>query len=569
MLGSMYASHFGLTQDPFSIAPDPRFLYMSERHREALAHLLYGVTGSNDAGAGGGGFVLLTGDIGTGKTTVCRCFLEQTPANCHVAYIFNPRLTVAELLRAICDEFHLDVPPTGTGEPSAKTFTDTLNTFLLRAHAQGEACVLVIDEAQNLSAEVLEQLRLLTNLETNERKLLQIVLIGQPELRDMLGQPELEQLSQRVVARYHLGPLTADETRQYIGHRLTVAGHHGPLPFDARALARIHQLTRGVPRRINLLCGRALLGAWAQERTLVDRTTVDQAASEVFGTGETAGARSAGLSARLRDPGRSLALGAAALAGVALTLLMNAYFGKNATVRPSAVASTTTMTASPAPAAPHQVLAIDDAWLRNLPGDSSPVWHELLLRWEPQATTAPPCTDKPTGSLRCWTNSRLTLPELRELGRPGILTLRLDNGEEVFTLLVGMDTTSALLRHAAQTRHIPLDALSRLWTGNFGTFWRPPPGDVDALLQGRAGPALDWLGQQLAKLDGIPPPTSPLPDLTPALRARLQVFQRAHGLRPDGLPGPLTLMQLRRATVNDAPRLADPSAPSSVRAGAS
>jgi len=302
----MYAPHFGLTQDPFSIAPDPRYLFMSERHREALAHLLYGVNG-------GGGFVLLSGEIGTGKTTVCRCFLEQIPAQCNVAYIFNPKLTVTELLRTICDEFHVVVPE---GAASPKDFIDPLNAFLLRTHATGQNNVLIIDEAQNLDTDVLEQLRLLTNLETSERKLLQIVLIGQPELRDVLARPELEQLAQRVIARFHLDALSQAETAQYIAHRLSVAGHTGALPFDSVALKRIHTLARGVPRRINLLCGRALLGAYAEGLGTVTRRVVDKAATEVFGPNVP------------RHPPRQLALAGAAavlllVAGAGLGVLLN------------------------------------------------------------------------------------------------------------------------------------------------------------------------------------------------------------------------------------------------------
>jgi general secretion pathway protein A len=251
----MYASYFGLKSEPFSIAPDPRYLFMSERHREALAHLLYGL-------GGGGGFVLLSGEIGTGKTTVCRLFLEQIPANCNVAYIFNPKLTVIELLQSICDEFHIELPRKAAA-PTVKDLLDPLNAFLLQAHAAGRNNVLIIDEAQNLSAEVLEQLRLLTNLETSERKLLQIILIGQPELRGMLADPKLEQLAQRVIARFHLDALSEAETGHYVEHRLEVAGLDRPLPFDRKALRRVHQLSRGVPRRVNLLCDRALLGAFA------------------------------------------------------------------------------------------------------------------------------------------------------------------------------------------------------------------------------------------------------------------------------------------------------------------
>ena len=279
----MYAAYFGLAHEPFSIAPDPRYLYMSERHREALAHLLYGL-------GAGGGFVLLSGEIGTGKTTVCRLFLEQIPANCNVAYIFNPKLTVIELLQSICEEFHIAVPPADHA-PTVKDYLDPLNDFLLREHAAGRNNVLIIDEAQNLSAEVLEQLRLLTNLETSERKLLQIILIGQPELRSMLAQPDLEQLAQRVIARYHLDAMTAPETAQYIQHRLEVAGLDRPLPFDRRALQRVHQLARGVPRRVNLLCDRALLGAFAGGQPVADRRTVEKAASEVFGEAPRPAAR--------------------------------------------------------------------------------------------------------------------------------------------------------------------------------------------------------------------------------------------------------------------------------------
>lgn len=271
----MYTDFFGLAQTPFSIAPDPRYVYMSERHREALAHLLYGLTG-------GGGFVLLTGEIGTGKTTVCRLFLEQIPEHCNVAYIFNPRLSVKELLQSICDEFGVTVAASNDEETGIKAYIDALNVYLLATHAGHQHNILIIDEAQNLSVDVLEQLRLLTNLETNERKLLQIILIGQPELRAMLAKGELEQLAQRVIARFHLDALSLRETGQYIAHRMAVAGFRNALPFSAAALRRIHRHARGIPRRINLLCDRALLGAYAKGKRKVTARTVDIAASEVF-----------------------------------------------------------------------------------------------------------------------------------------------------------------------------------------------------------------------------------------------------------------------------------------------
>jgi general secretion pathway protein A len=289
----MYTRFFGLKHEPFSLAPDPRYLYMSKRHREALAHLLYGV-------GGGGGFVLLSGEIGAGKTTVCRCFLEQIPKRCNVAYIFNPKLTVLELVKSVCDEFHIPTPKVRGA--TVKNYVDALNDFLLRTHAVGQNNVLIIDEAQQLSPEVLEQLRLLTNLETNERKLLQIVLIGQPELRTMLERPDLEQLAQRVIARFHLKALSAKETEHYIRHRLSVAGMTRAIPFDRNALQRIHEIARGVPRRINLLCDRVMLGAYAHGKHTIDRAMVEKAGREVFGKMPTStppdgmpGVRSTGL----------------------------------------------------------------------------------------------------------------------------------------------------------------------------------------------------------------------------------------------------------------------------------
>jgi len=251
---------------------------MSERHREALAHLLFGLRS--------GGFVLLTGAIGAGKTTVCRCFLMQIPKRCIVAYIFNPKLTVTELMRSICEEFR--IPVLQSKEETIKQFVDPLNEFLLRTHAVGQNNVLIIDEAQNLSAEVLEQLRLLTNLETNERKLLQIILIGQPELRTMVARPELEQLAQRITARFHLDALSEKDTSQYIAHRMLVAGLVTALPFNAQALRRVYQISAGIPRRINLLCDRALLGAYATGTAVIDKSIINKAAIEVFGNADTA-----------------------------------------------------------------------------------------------------------------------------------------------------------------------------------------------------------------------------------------------------------------------------------------
>jgi len=267
----MYDKYFGLTDKPFSIAPDPRYLFMSEQHREALAHLVYGV-------GEGGGFVLLTGEVGTGKTTVCRCLLEQIPESTRIAFILNPKLSAKELLATVCDELHIQYGD----QNSLKELNDALNEFLLQSHASGLKVVLMIDEAQNLSAELLEQIRLLTNLETNKEKLLQIILIGQPELNDILAQHELRQLAQRITARYHIKPLDLEECESYILHRLKVSGFNDSL-FDKKAIRELFRRTGGVPRLINVLCDRAMLGAYARNRKQIGPNVVKKAASEIMG----------------------------------------------------------------------------------------------------------------------------------------------------------------------------------------------------------------------------------------------------------------------------------------------
>ncbi|MEY4100706.1 MAG: hypothetical protein RL300_1877 [Pseudomonadota bacterium] len=557
----MYAAHFGLNQDPFSIAPDPRYLFMSERHREALAHLLYGVTGSSQGTGGtGGGFVLLTGDIGTGKTTICRCFLAQIPGNCHVAYIFNPKLSVPELLQSICEEFHIALNAARSGTPTVKDYIDALNAFLLQSHAKGQSCVLIIDEAQNLAADVLEQLRLLTNLETNERKLLQIVLIGQPELRDMLARPELEQLAQRVIARFHLDALSPAEAAEYIGHRLAVAGHAGALPFEHKALQRIHQLTRGVPRRINLLCGRALLGAWATGIDRVDRKVVDKAAVEVFGA-------EAGIGANLQRQRLGYALGGLVLvAALAGFFIWSTYQETPASAR--TVASTAPATpyktpasnpvpVSPAPTAPVAVADnLQELW-SGLPTDMNMAWRELAPVWKLPANSTDPCQAADAQGLQCYRTSKLTVPLLRQLNRPGILTLQQGTGPAVYAMLAGLTDQTATLRIGGRLHTVRLMDLAQLWRGDFATYWQAPPAYSAGLQDGSSGPTIDWLASRLSQLDGLASSDSanaPLA-LDAALRDRVRAFQRARGITPDGRPGPMTFMQIESATQSQLPHL--------------
>ncbi|HKB55084.1 MAG TPA: AAA family ATPase [Ramlibacter sp.] len=541
----MYAAYFGLGQEPFSIAPDPRYLYMSERHREALAHLLYGL-------GAGGGFVLLSGEIGTGKTTVCRLFLEQIPANCNVAYIFNPKLTVIELLQSICDEFHIIVPA-ASQRPTVKDYLDPLNEFLLREHAAGRNNVLIIDEAQNLSAEVLEQLRLLTNLETSERKLLQIILIGQPELRAKLAQPDLEQLAQRVIARFHLDAMTARETAEYIQHRLEVAGLSRPLPFDRRALQRIHQLARGVPRRVNLLCDRALLGAFAAGQALADRRVVDKAAAEVFGPTPRS---------RSQWPRAAAALGLSVAAGAAL------YGAATEWLQPPAQIALATPGPVRAASRPHPAAVAQEpksaavipvvaaaATATTAPpsliASADEAWRELAKAWKVDVSAqADPCKAVQQDGLQCFTRP-LSLPLIRELARPGILTLDADTGSPRYAILVALTGETATLRAGSGEQTVTLAALAARWQGGFSTLWKMPPGYTAGGAPNAA--TIDWMAASLAKSSGGTAKVHR--GFDGPLKSELKTFQTARGLAADGLPGPMTFMQLNRATGIDEPRL--------------
>ncbi|HEY9025288.1 MAG TPA: AAA family ATPase [Burkholderiaceae bacterium] len=572
----MYVPFFGLKQKPFSIAPDPRYLFMSERHREALAHLLYGVQG-------GGGFVLLTGEIGAGKTTVCRCFLEQIPARCNVAYIFNPKLSALELLITVCHEFGIKFPAlTAAGTPpGVKDYVDGLNEYLLRTHAVGQNNVLIIDEAQNLSSDVLEQLRLLTNLETSERKLLQIVLIGQPELRGMLARPELEQLAQRVIARYHLDALSEKETTQYIAHRLAVAGLKGALPFDGAALRRIHQLTRGIPRRINLLCDRALLGAYATGKSRVDRTIVDKAAREVFGPHDAHG-EPAGASAPRWWP---LALAGGVLVGAAAMAAVQWGGRDKAPARPAAAASVPTGAASAAPpkastavastlptaasaaASTPRLRSIDDleGLLARAPHDEQEALRTLAPEWSLKLGDGDPCALAAEQDVRCF-RAHGGLALLRLLARPSVLALRDAQDRPVYVVLAGLAHDEATLVVGKAPLQVPLPLLTTAWRGDFTTYWRVPAGYSVPLSMGSHGALVDAVGAQLAARQGAaPPPADHAFDAS--LRARVAAFQQTEGLTPDGVAGPTTLMQINRASGVSEPWLAG-TAPATAAASA-
>jgi general secretion pathway protein A len=533
----MYTQYFSLKQAPFSIAPDPRYLFMSERHREALAHLLYGV-------GSGGGFVLLTGEIGAGKTTVCRCFIEQVPADCALGYIFNPKLNALELLQSVCDEFHLEAKHSD----SIKHYVDTINAYLLASHAQGKHNVLVIDEAQNLSAEVLEQLRLLTNLETNERKLLQVILIGQPELRTMLARPELEQLAQRVIARYHLGPLSAPETASYIAHRMTVAGATST-PFPRRLLARVHGLTRGVPRRINLLCDRALLGAYVENEREVTPRILAGAAAEVFSEAASpAVPRKALLAAGLFAASVALSVGAWHLVPRTPNGLMPAPASVQAKQGASPAASVPVKGASASQSAPEVnanaaplLFASQDAALAELGG----LWGHTL-------DEKSPCKTAPRDGLRCY-QGKGALYALRQLDRPAVLALHHD-GAVGYGLLVGIDAHSATLREQGKLQTISVAELAERFDGEFTTLWRAPQHFRDELRLGDKGADVDWLAAQLAALSKAAAPVEG-EALGKATQAQLRSFQQQQQMKADGVAGPRTFMRLSQLGGMDEPRL--------------
>jgi general secretion pathway protein A len=562
----MYAAFFGLSQPPFSIAPDPRYLFMSERHREALAHLLYGVES-------GGGFVLLTGEIGAGKTTVCRRFLEQTPEHTRVAYIFNPKLTVSDLLQTICHEFGVSVDHKGSGPATIKAYLDPLNAHLLQCHAAGEHSVLIIDEAQSLSPHVLEQLRLLTNLETNERKLLQIILIGQPELRQMLARPEMEQLAQRVIARFHLGALSEAETLQYVAHRMGVAGWRGSAPpFTADALRRVHGLSGGVPRRINLLCDRALLGAYAGASSQVGASIVQNAAREAFGEYAPSATRTHRGRPAMGWMGVALGVFAgAAVTGGAAMLWHSPPLAVAASERPGpeqaasseapdnaalALAAENRLVTSPGDAGPtpsstqgdvRSGLPPSETWFSN----RNQAFSALGPLWGPDLGTQQPCSEAQQLGLQCYRTPRMTVNGLRQLNRPAVLKLFQPGQQAGYVLVTAIVGETIELSAGEQRWRMPLSALSGVWKGDYASLWRTPPGQKGRLSTGFQQPAATWMAQQLTRLQS----QGKLPASAKSLKDMVEAFQRANGIEADGVAGPGTLMFINRASGVDEPRL--------------
>jgi len=532
----MYTSFFGLNEKPFTITPDPRYLFMSERHGEGLAHLVYGVTE-------GGGFIQLTGEVGTGKTTLVRTLLGQIPAEVDIALILNPQLTAVEFLTAICEELGIELP---ADRSSTKALVDALNRHLLDAHARGRRTILLIDEAQNLDDDVLEQLRLLTNLETARQKLLQIILIAQPELREKLSQNHLRQLAQRVTGRYHLESLSRTEADQYIDHRLRVAGALTEI-FDTPARREVFKLSGGVPRVINVICDRALLGAYAGESRIVNKRIVRRAALEVSGQSPPS------MLGRLALP---------VVAGLGLVVIAAAIWAMmNNNRTPPAEVASLPATSVPVAAVPDPEPAADtlpaaprgddvtlesglesQLAMRNDDMDNESGIATLLSLWgiDYDAAAGPACTQAEAQGFSCYFQ-RGSWNGVRQLDRPVVLTLTDNAGQTHQPVLISLDNDIAELSFGAERVRVPAAEVEELWFGQFLLIWNPP-GDTPVVISpGMQNDNVRWLRQSLAALDESYVPQPPDSDLFDAdLQQQLIAFQRRHRLETDGLAGQKT-----------------------------
>src|SRR5690554_24051 len=523
----MYHQYFGLLEPAFSIAVNPRYLYMSEQHKEALAHLLYGVRG--------GGFVLLTGEVGTGKTTIIRSLLEQLPENTDIAMVFNPMANVPEMLGMICDELGVKYV---ADHYTVKTLTDALHLYLLENHRNGRNTVLLIDEAQLLSAEALEQIRLLTNLETDTKKLLQIILVGQPELNTQLSQPRLRQLAQRITARFHLSPLTLPETEAYISHRLTVAGLTSErILFPRSIIKKIHRFSGGIPRRINILCERALIGLYGHNKQRVDNATYKLARREVVGNLDQS-------TSRFRH-GLLWGLLAAALL-LLLTLLLWLWWPWPNDAKQMAQPKADQVNLS-ADTTNHTATTNKSIYFTQLSSAQQALYQHIAL----PVSAANPCQIKPNNQLQCETHQLNSWAQLRELNRPAVLTLTTADKFTVYALLQGLGETHAMLQTSdAEPQLVALSELGKRWSGEVFYLWQKPTGYTGAISQGDRGQLVSWLAKPFAALDGQ---SRTLADdhINQALTQRLKIFQRQVGLTADGILGQQTRLKLNEVLAID------------------
>ncbi len=551
---AVYVEYFQLREMPFSITPDPAYLYLTPRHQEALGHLLYG-TGQY------GGFVQLTGEVGTGKTTIVRSLLEQKLPDVDVAMIHNPRQSEQEFVHSICDELGVQYP---RDNPTLKMLVDALNAHLLRAHAAGRRTVLIIDEAQNLMPSVLEQVRLLTNLETAKEKLLRIMLVGQPELSALLARPDLRQLASRITARYHLTALTPAETREYVEHRLRIAGAVRPL-FSAQSLQLVHNAAHGNPRLINIICDRALMGAYALREAQVTPQVLRTAAREALG--EIDGDIRAPLRWRWIELSLVIALFAC------LAMFAYTYWPWRDTAPPAPAVAAATSVPQPSPAAPPVMAppaaepaasatpeptaaatAMLDADVHptdlaaDLGAASQPlstVLAQMVALWGADASSIDNknlCEALKAQALECYRSSA-NWTDLRLMNRPAVLTLQVGDEGQRYFLLKSLDAERAVLLTALGPLSVPLSALDPLWNGEFLLLWRRDSQAIRIDSTTR-GSDVQWLYAQLVALQYLPAIESVPERMNVPMSEAVRRLQSARGLQADGVAGVRTLIEL-------------------------
>lgn len=542
----MYTAFFGLNEKPFSITPNPRYLYMSERHTEALAHLIYGIKDS-------GGFIQLTGEVGTGKTTLIRGLLQRLPETADVAVVLNSQLSATEFLASILEELGIEVPEQ---RDSLKALTDALNEFLLENYSNGRRTILIVDEAQNFAVDVLEQIRLLTNLETAKHKLLQILLIGQPELRTTLSRHDLRQLAQRITARYHLEALSQDDTEVYIQHRLKVAGATRPI-FAKSACRELYRLSGGIPRIINVIADRALLGAFTAEEAQVDARLVRQAAAEVYGEDPSL-KRGGELALRVAMVAGIAALFIGAAIFTAMRLVQPAAESPAASVAPAAGSVAAPLDAGPA-AVPEQATTEGLAKLLLLHADrtsTADAFGLLFELWNVTYTPGPEraCEQARAYQLACFFRQG-SLAQLERLNRPAILTLQDELGVSHQVVLTSIGRDDAMLSVGGESYRVPISDLSRYWFGEYLLLWRPQVSEPKDYYQGMSDPAITWIRRSLATIQGTPvdPMTSDYFD--EELAARVRDYQIERRLTVDGKVGQQTQIVMNSDLDTGAPQL--------------
>ena len=537
----MYSNYFGMDEPPFSIAPNPRYLFLSKQHREALAHLLYGISSN-------GGFVLLTGEVGTGKTTVCRALLDQLPENTDVALILNPKFSSEELLAAICDELKISYPD--SDDIRLKDYVDALNSYLLNAHAQGRNTVLILDEAQNLGVSVLEQIRLLTNLETDCSKLLQIVLIGQPELLNQLQRSELRQLSQRITARFHLGALNRSELESYISHRLSVAGVQGKL-FPDSTINKLYRITHGIPRLINIVCDRALLGAFVERHNRVEISVLNKAAEEALGEKSTTWPTAFNW-----QMVALLIMAIAALSWSFRVQLSDWTSNFGAALNPGIIAAENNITSVAGPA-PATLLAT-----KSFTGEAEEQLNQVLayralfrlwgINYQPRKNPII-CKYARKVGYDCLFSSG-SIERLLELNRPAVIKLANSYGD-FYATLTSVKNGRAQLIIDEQLLELPLSDLNPFWRNTYTVFWQLPPGYDGMIQPGIQQQNILWLTKQMAKINGSEVTSDNSFFYGPPLVRQVKQFQLSKGLLADGIIGPRTAIHLNTATQLKVPKL--------------